>query len=168
MTERPDILSRSLADARREIPKLDDSAAVVSIGSPRTDPPDGFDPDHPRHLRLEFDDVHSETTPFGGREVHPPQPRHIDTLIDRSDELLTSDLVYCHCAAGISRSTAAAYILECRHRDPGAEREALESIVQDNPFASPNRRMVELADDVMERDGAMVSALESITRDLHP
>jgi len=168
LDEEPEILSRSLADARREIPELADDAAVVSIGSPRTDPPDGVVDDHPRHLRLEFDDVVSESDGRTARQVHPPQRSHIERLVDRSDELLNADVVYCHCAAGISRSTAAGFILECRRRAAGAELDALQRIVRDNPFASPNRRMVELADDLMERDGAMVEALTSVTRSRHP
>jgi len=161
---RADIVSRSLADARRDLPKLDDGDAVVSIGSPRTDPPAGLESENPRHLRLEFDDVTSQTSALGTRELHPPQRDHVETLVERSDLLLAGDLVYCHCAAGISRSTAAAYILECRRRADGSEPEAFRAVVEDNPFASPNRRMVQLADDVMSRDGAMIDALEIVTR----
>lgn len=167
MDEEPEIISRSLADARREIPDLTDDAAVVSIGSPQTDPPEGVDPEHPRHLRLEFDDVLSPSDGFTASQVHPPQRSHIEQLVDRSDDLLAADLVYCHCAAGISRSTAAAFILECRRRGTGAELDALQRIVRDNPFASPNRRMVEFADELMERNGAMVEALATVTRSPH-
>jgi predicted protein tyrosine phosphatase len=162
----PEIVARSLADAKRELPKLDEDDAVVSIGSPNTTVPDGFEPSNPLHLRLQFDDVTSEMPTFGRDQVRPPRRDHIQQLIDRGEEFLEAGLVYCHCAAGISRSTAAAFILHCLHRDPGAEEEAMQAVLEDNPFASPNRLMVELADDLLDRAGAMLAAVETIQREM--
>ena len=164
MTEQPKIVARSLADAKRELPKLDGDDAVVSIGSPETTRPEGFEPSNPRHLRLQFDDVTTETPVFGREQVQPPRLDHIRQLVDKSDQLMAADLIYCHCAAGISRSTAAAFILHCVYRSEGEELEAMEAVLKDNPFASPNRLMVELADELLERDGEMIGAIEEVTR----
>lgn len=166
MTSKPEIIARSLADARRELDGITQRKAVVSIGSPQTDAPEGFDPADPLHLRLQFDDVTSETPSLRSEPVQPPRSHHIEQLIDRADELLSAPLVYCHCAAGISRSTAAAFILHCLLLPLGEEDEAMRAVLEDNPFASPNRLMVKLADELLERNGRMIEAIEEIRRRL--
>ncbi len=166
MTDDPEILSRSLADANREIPELDDDQAVVSIGSTDSSTPDGFDPSNPLHLRLQFDDVTSRSPSLHAGEADPPTREDVARLIEHGERLLESGFVYCHCAAGISRSTAAAFILRCLHREAGEEREAMRAVLEDNPFASPNRRMVQLADELLERDGSMLSAIEAVSRQM--
>jgi predicted protein tyrosine phosphatase len=158
--ERPRIVSRPLRDAERDIPNLESDDAVVSIGAPGTKAPRGFNPDHPRHLRLQFDDVVSDVPAFGDEQVRPPRRDHIQQLIDAADEMLDAGIVYVHCAAGISRAPAASFILRCVERGPGEEKEALEDVLEDTPNAAPNSKMVEIADQLMERDGAMVAALE--------
>jgi predicted protein tyrosine phosphatase len=50
-----------------------------------------------------------------------------------------------HCFAGVSRSSATAWRLR-----------------RAAPHADPNRRLVQLADDVLERQGRMVDAVETI------
>lgn len=67
-----------------------------------------------------------------------------------------------HCAAGISRSTAAAFAILCKAMGPGREREALLEIRRIRNIAYPNRLMVAYADILLERDGAMLAAVEAI------
>ncbi len=160
MDNTPRIVARSLADAERDLPKLDSSDAVVSIGSPDTRAPEGFEPDNPLHLRLQFDDIISHDVGLGDRRIHPPQPNHIQKLLAASEAMMESDLIYCHCAAGVSRSTAAAFILQCVSRPPGEEREALEAVIEDRPMAAPNNLMVQYADEVLDRGGAMIAAIK--------
>ena len=50
-----------------------------------------------------------------------------------------------HCWAGISRSSAAAYIMAC-DRNPGCEHDLAGELRRRAPFATPNRLMVALAD----------------------
>ena len=68
-----------------------------------------------------------------------------------------------HCWAGISRSCAAAYILAC-DRNPGHEQEIAVDLRRRAPFATPNRLMVQLADDMLVRGGRMVDAIDAIGR----
>jgi predicted protein tyrosine phosphatase len=68
-----------------------------------------------------------------------------------------------HCWAGISRSSAAAYALVCA-RNPGYEREIARELRHRAPFATPNRLMVALADDLLGRNGRMVAEIERIGR----
>ena len=69
-----------------------------------------------------------------------------------------------HCFAGISRSTAAAYILACAATAPGREADIATHLRATSPTATPNLLMVALADNILEREGAMVAAIKSIGR----
>ena len=69
-----------------------------------------------------------------------------------------------HCFAGVSRSTAAAFIAACALQPDRAEAEIATQIRALSPTATPNPRLVALADDVLQRDGRMVAAVEGIGR----
>jgi predicted protein tyrosine phosphatase len=69
-----------------------------------------------------------------------------------------------HCYAGISRSTASAFASVCAlnpHRDEDSIAQALRRA---SPTATPNIRIVSLADRLLGRDGRMVTAIETIGR----
>ena len=69
-----------------------------------------------------------------------------------------------HCYAGISRSTAGAYVGVCAlnpHRDEAAVAKELRRA---SATASPNLRIVELADRLLGRGGRMIRAIEAIGR----
>jgi predicted protein tyrosine phosphatase len=65
------------------------------------------------------------------------------------------------CAAGISRSTAACYIILCYLLGEWNEREALNLIENKRSVARPNPLMVKLADDCLKRGYKMVSPLRN-------
>jgi predicted protein tyrosine phosphatase len=67
-----------------------------------------------------------------------------------------------HCFAGISRSTAGAFIALCHLAPETDEMELALRIRQSSRVASPNPKLVELADGVLGRDGRMVDAIRSI------
>ncbi|MDP3852647.1 hypothetical protein [Phenylobacterium sp.] len=67
----------------------------------------------------------------------------------------------CHCHMGASRSTAAAFIALCIRRGKGMEAEAFETFLRVVNKPWPNLRMVTLGDDILQRQGAMVAALET-------
>lgn len=69
-----------------------------------------------------------------------------------------------HCYAGISRSTAAAFIAACAlapERDEVSVADALRAAA---PSATPNRLFVAIADRMLGRGGRMVAAIERIGR----
>ncbi|HEY5813081.1 MAG TPA: hypothetical protein VIT23_10575 [Terrimicrobiaceae bacterium] len=70
--------------------------------------------------------------------------------------------VLIHCWAGISRSTAVAYAILCQSMGPGHEAECLESLFALRPQAFPNTLIIELADRILERKGAMQQACEKL------
>jgi predicted protein tyrosine phosphatase len=69
-------------------------------------------------------------------------------------------LVLIHCEAGVSRSTAAALIMYACWLGPGYEREAMERVLSLRPIAIPNRRMVALADKLLNREGRLAGVLD--------
>jgi predicted protein tyrosine phosphatase len=69
-----------------------------------------------------------------------------------------------HCWAGISRSTAAAYIAACALSPERDEAGLAHALREASPSATPNARFVALADDLLGRRGRMVDAIRAIGR----
>ncbi len=67
-----------------------------------------------------------------------------------------------HCWAGVSRSTASAFILACERNPEVDERTIALSMRKAAVHAYPNRRIIALADDLMGRGGRMVDAVEAM------
>lgn len=69
-----------------------------------------------------------------------------------------------HCWAGISRSTAAAYI-SASVLNPSLDEEELATRLRDAaPSATPNPRIIALADKLLNRDGRMIKSIAAIGR----
>jgi predicted protein tyrosine phosphatase len=110
-----------------------------------------------RHLRIAVNDI---AQPIEGL-IHPAA-HHIEELIGfvtRWDR--TAPMLF-HCLAGISRSTAGCFITLCALNPDAPELELARRLRRASPTASPNRLMVELADDALGRRGRMVDALDEI------
>jgi predicted protein tyrosine phosphatase len=69
-----------------------------------------------------------------------------------------------HCFAGVSRSTAAAFTTACALNPGLDEQELAQTIRLLSPTATPNRRIVALADDRLGRNGRMLAAIDAIGR----
>jgi predicted protein tyrosine phosphatase len=69
-----------------------------------------------------------------------------------------------HCYAGISRSTAAAFVSVCALRPQRDEREIARMLRAVSPTATPNPRIVAFADAMLDRKGRMVAAIDEIGR----
>jgi predicted protein tyrosine phosphatase len=69
-----------------------------------------------------------------------------------------------HCYAGISRSTAAAYITICNVAPERDEREIARRLRHAAPTASPNSLLVALGDTALGRNGRMIDAIAGIGR----
>src|SRR5207247_3204501 len=89
-------------------------------------------------------------------------PEHVEALIgfvtawDRRRPLVV------HCYAGISRSTAAAFIALCALSPERDERAIARELRAASPSAYPNRRLVRVADALLTRNGRMVAAVEGM------
>jgi predicted protein tyrosine phosphatase len=70
--------------------------------------------------------------------------------------------VLIHCWAGVSRSTAVAYAILCQATGPGHEAICMESVFSVRPQAFPNALIIEIADRILNRKGAMQQACEEV------
>ena len=111
------------------------------------------------HLWLRLHDISS---PLDGYVM--PDEQHIADLLrfvrrwDRSAPLVV------HCYAGISRSTASAFASVCALNPHRSEDSIAQALRLASPTATPNIRIVSLADRLLGRDGRMVAAIETIGR----
>ena len=69
-----------------------------------------------------------------------------------------------HCYAGVSRSTAAAYITACALKSDADEAAIAQQLRRASPTATPNAHLVALADRILARDGRMSAAIKQIGR----
>ena len=133
-----------------------DMVTLINIGTPVMRP---LEIAEDRHLFLGFNDI---IEPMEGMTL--PAADHIESLLafgkrwDRQAPLLI------HCFAGISRSTAGAYITALS-LNPALDEAALAQALRRNaPSATPNTRLIALADDILGRRGRMVDAINAIGR----
>jgi predicted protein tyrosine phosphatase len=132
---------------------------VVSLLDPGTAFPrlDGYGRE--RHFCLEIHDVEAEMEGFDAL-----CDRRMSMILDFVGGWARDEPILIHCYAGISRSTATAFITACAH-NPGADEEEIALALRAvSPSASPNRRFVALADAALGRSGRMNRAIEKIGR----
>lgn len=110
-----------------------------------------------RHLQLTLNDI---SEPRAGL-IHPTA-EHINTLLQFGKAWSTETPLLVHCWAGISRSTAAAFIVLCAHNEPGQEGLIAAALRATSPSATPNELMVRIADDLLGRSGRMIDAIAAI------
>ncbi|WP_354072380.1 protein tyrosine phosphatase [Caulobacter sp. 1776] len=93
-----------------------------------------------------------------------PSPEQVAAILALPEVLGAAATLLVHCHAGVSRSTAAAYILACAAR-PAGEEEALAAYLRAAcPEATPNALMIALADEQLGRGGTMTRAVAAIGR----
>jgi len=111
------------------------------------------------HLLLDMDDINEHIDGY----VMPGE-QHVGELLgfvrrwDRRAPLVV------HCYAGISRSTAGAFVTACALNPQRDERQIARALRLASPTAYPNIRIVQLADRMLKRNGRMVNAIEAIGR----
>ena len=125
---------------------------LVSIGDGEDPLPEGYS-NAERRVRLMIADVVTEE---GATE------EDVRGIIQLAEQLRTeSGTLLIHCEAGISRSTATALIIYVCWLGRGREDEAMERVITQRPYAIPNRRMVALADNLLELDGRLLQARDN-------
>jgi predicted protein tyrosine phosphatase len=111
------------------------------------------------HLWLRLHDI---SAPLDGHIM--PGEEHVADLIrfvrgwDRRSPLVV------HCFMGISRSTASAYASVCALNPNRDETSIANALRRASPTATPNIRIVSLADRLLGRGGRMIAAIETIGR----
>lgn len=126
--------------------------AKTPVERPPSIPPD-------RHLFIGVSDI---LAPMDGHIL--PGEEHVLRLNEFVDGWDRSRPLVIHCWAGISRSTAAAYITACRLRPDQDEHAIAQRLRNAAPSATPNLKLVTAADALLGRNGRMIAAIESIGR----
>ena len=119
--------------------------------------PTGVAPEN--HLWLCLHDI---SAPLEGYIM--PGEQHVTTLLDFVRGWDRKAPLVVHCYMGISRSTASAYASVCALNPGRDELSIAQALRAASPTATPNIRIVSLADKLLGRNGRMVAAIENIGR----
>lgn len=133
---------------------------IVSIGTWEHDqrPPAGFLRHGAKKIRLKFHDV-----TWDREGLVSPKKEDVERLVSFYKDALSLDKEHkflIHCWAGQSRSTAAALILLLLYFND-VEKAVFDLFTRVAPWASPNRKMVALIDEV-EKDGLIQKTIDEV------
>jgi predicted protein tyrosine phosphatase len=116
----------------------------------------------PKVYRFEFDDVGE----YADRKRHSVVTQNdvsnmiaIGVAIRNTLNAGSKVNLLVHCAAGISRSTATAYVIVNIIMGAGHERECMQMVYDSRPIAMPNSFIVKIADNLLDRKGKMVEVV---------
>lgn len=132
---------------------------LVSIINKDMMPETPYNIEPENHLKLSFNDIAVPTQGFVNA-----QASDIEKLIAFLTKWDQQAPILFHCWAGVSRSTAGAYIAANVVRGQGAEAELAQNLRQAAPFASPNKLVITLADQCLKHQGKMIEAIDNIGR----
>lgn len=146
----------SLAQAPQVARRIRPSRAVSLLS------PDDRFPEFPelsdgRHHRVHVDDIREAVE---GRVA--PTSRHVAGVVEFLKAHDPEEALLVHCWAGMSRSTATAFIAACLYNPQTDEREIAHELRWASPTAYPSTRIVAFADEMLGRDGRMAAAARSI------
>lgn len=110
-----------------------------------------------RHLMIDMDDI---CDPLDGYIL--PAEQHVADLLAFARNWDRAAPLVVHCYAGISRSTAGAFTIACALNPDREEASIARAIREASPTASPNMRIVTLADAALGRNGRMIAAIAAI------
>jgi predicted protein tyrosine phosphatase len=125
---------------------------VHLVQRPRSVAPDN-------HLVLAVDDING---PVDGYVV--PAEEHVREMLTFVRGWDRAAPIVFHCYAGISRSTAGAFVTVCALNPERDEAAVAGELRAASPTATPNLRIVEMADRLLGRGGRMSAAIAAIGR----
>jgi predicted protein tyrosine phosphatase len=111
------------------------------------------------HLILGMDDI---SAPMDGYII--PCDEHVTRLIEFVRGWDRAKPMVVHCFAGISRSTAGAFVAACALNPRRDEMAIARDLRRLSATATPNVRIVTLADRMLGREGRMIAAIDAIGR----
>lgn len=141
---------KSLSRAARTKRRYD---AVISVEDPSTRRKLRFHrTPHPDHLVLRLEDIDGHEQDLAGPHIH-----HVEQALAFAREHVDGRLLV-HCHAGVCRSTALGLAIIADRLGEGMEPLAVDTLLASNPDAVPNSIMVEMADEVLGREGRLIEA----------
>ena len=93
-----------------------------------------------------------------------PSEDHVRAILEFGRDWDRGAPLVIHCFAGISRSTAAAYVIAAALRPDLGETELARELRRRGPSATPNPLIVAHADRLLSRGGRMIEAIAAIGR----
>lgn len=111
------------------------------------------------HLRLAFHDIAAPRS-----DLVAPSAEMVARLLAFAAGWDPARPMLVHCWAGVSRSTAAAFIIACQRAPGRSERDIAQALRAAAPYATPNPLMVALADAALGAGGRMSAAIAEIGR----
>lgn len=152
----PEIHVCSLSAVPDTAVRIKPSHLITLLGpGPMADTPQHMEPAN--HLRLVFNDINE---PREGL-IHPNE-EHVAAVLTLARQWEQKAPLLIHCWAGISRSTASALISACALRPDIDERVFTQAVRAASRTATPNRLMIAIADQMLGRQGRLISAVEAI------
>jgi predicted protein tyrosine phosphatase len=121
----------------------------------RVERPPSIMPDN--HLVLGMDDI---SVPMDGYTA--PAEEHVTQLIEFVQRWHRRAPLVMHCYAGISRSTAGAFITACALNPSRDEAVIAQTMRRASATATPNAMLVAHADRILGRNGRMIRAIEAL------
>lgn len=110
-------------------------------------------------LHLTFNDIAEERD-----GLIAPTADHVRQLLAFATAVPPDGVLLVHCYAGVSRSTASAYVVACADRPDLGEEKLAARLRSLSPSATPNPLLVAHGDALLGRGGRMVEAVRSIGR----
>ncbi len=127
------------------------------------DPANPFPSLHPltdaAHLKIGVHDIDELMHGYAAPDAH-----HVESLLAFAEGWDRAAPMLVHCWAGVSRSTATAFSIACAANPKASEMEIAQTLRAASPTATPNKRIVSLADDILQRGGRMRAAVAQIGR----
>ncbi|WP_428032293.1 tyrosine phosphatase family protein [Ancylobacter sp.] len=130
--------------------------SVINVATPVTLPATVL---RENHLFVGFNDI---VAPQEGL-IHPAV-EHVEAILAFARRWPRAAPLVVHCYAGISRSTASAYIAACALEPGRNEAEIAQALRAASPIATPNALLVQIADAALGRQGRMSAAIAAIGR----
>jgi len=128
---------------------------LVSLLDPHSNFPRA--PETLSHLKVSVHDITEDSAGWTA-----PAREHMAEILGFIETWERDAPILIHCYAGISRSTATAFITACVHNPTADEGEIAAALRRASTVAWPNRRLVALADAELGRNGRMSAAIDAI------
>ena len=134
----------SLEDARDADISLYDG--IITIENSFEENPFRCEGEYPEQLILRFDDISVYID-----DLIEPQEEHVLQALSFADKIGDGSILI-HCHAGISRSSAIALAIISKRLGSGKEVESIKILEKINPHARPNKLLVWLTDEILDRN----------------
>ena len=119
---------------------------VITIENSFEENPFRYRDEYPKQLILRFDDI---SVPVD--EFIEPEEKHVLQALSFAEKIGEGSILI-HCHAGISRSSAIALAIIAKKLGRGKEVESINILEKINPHARPNKLLVWLTDEILERN----------------